>query len=195
MSTAPTSGGAGLATTGLVLAHTAHLSVTLGANAGIAAISTGTLSLDGVLDVTNGGNLMQGVYRVIDYTTLASENGLQLGTTPANFTYQVQRQTGQVNLAVAGTNTGGGHQYGRWKRQHGGAAVPRAAPTPVAAAHTGGASLAFWNGSQANPNGLVQGGSGTWRNDPTLTNWTNANANQALPGPAPYAVFTASPAP
>ncbi len=132
----------------------------LGANAGVAALSTGSLSLDGVLDVTNGGNLMQGVYRVIDYTTLASDNGLQIGTTPANFSYQVQRQTGQVNLAVTGTNTGGG-------------------------------SLTFWNGQQTNPNGVVQGGSGTWRNDPTLTNWTDAAANQALPWSGTYAVFAA----
>ncbi len=70
-----------------------------------------------------------------------------------------------MNLAVTGTGGGG----------------------------TGGASLSFWNGPQANPNGLVQGGSGTWRNDPTLTNWTNAAANQALPWSGAYAVFTASP--
>ncbi len=75
LSASPTVGGAGLSTTSLVLAHTAHLAVTLGANAGTAAVGTGTLSLDGVLDVTNGGNLMQGVYRLIDYTTLASDNG------------------------------------------------------------------------------------------------------------------------
>ncbi len=204
LSAAPTAGGAGLSTTGLVLAHTAHLAVTLGANAGIAAISTGTLSLDGVLDVSNGGTLMQGIYRVIDYATLASDNGLQLGTTPANFTYQVQRQTGQVNLAVAGTttsgNTGGGTNTGGGSGNTGGAntgggsgSTGGGANTGGGSGNTGGASLAFWNGSQANPNGLVQGGSGTWRNDPTLTNWTNATANQALPWSGAYAVFTASP--
>ncbi len=98
---APAAGGDGLSTTGLVLTAGSHLAVTLGAPTGHAAVSTGTLALDGVLDVAAGSGLMQGVYRVIDYTTLASDHGLQLGSTPTGFTYAIQRQQGQVNLAVA----------------------------------------------------------------------------------------------
>jgi T5SS/PEP-CTERM-associated repeat protein/autotransporter-associated beta strand protein len=103
---APATGGDGLSTTGLVLASGSHLAVTLGAQTNHAAVSTGSLALDGILDVTDAGGMMQGVYRLIDYTTLTSDHGLQLGTTPANFTYQVQRQPGQVNLAVSAIGTG-----------------------------------------------------------------------------------------
>ncbi len=102
LAVAPAAGGDGLSTTGLVLASGSHLAVTLGAPTGHAAVSTGSLALDGILDVTAGSGLMQGVYRIIDYTTLASDRGLQLGATPTGFTYAIQRQTGQVNLAVAG---------------------------------------------------------------------------------------------
>ncbi len=104
---APAAGGDGLSTTGLVLTSNSHLAVTLGVPTGHTAVATGSLALDGVLDVTAGVGLMQGVYRIIDYTTLASDHGLQLGSTPTGFTYAIQRQIGQVNLAVAAvTNSG-----------------------------------------------------------------------------------------
>jgi autotransporter-associated beta strand protein len=179
LSTAATAAGPGLSTAGLVFSHNAHLTVDLGANAGTAAVSTGTLTLDGVLDVSSSGSLMQGVYRIIDYTTLAADNGLQIGTTPSSFTYQIQRQTGQVNLAVSSTSTGGSGNPGTGGGTTGGG-------------NTGGGSLAFWNGSQVAANGVVSGGSGTWRNDPALTNWTDAAARQAQPWNGTYAVFTAN---
>ena len=90
----------GLSMTTLTLSDAANLSVVLGSNTGNGAFSAGTLALDGVLNVTNGGAMALGVYRILDYTTLASDNGLQLGTTPLQFAYEIQQAPGQVNLAV-----------------------------------------------------------------------------------------------
>ncbi|WP_456015062.1 autotransporter-associated beta strand repeat-containing protein [Methylorubrum populi] len=96
-------GGAGvysLAMDRLDLAPNATLAVTLGAGAGNSVISAGTLSLGGSLDVTDGDAMKLGVYRLIDYTTLAADNGLRLGVTPLQYAYRIERQPGQVNLAV-----------------------------------------------------------------------------------------------
>ncbi|MGU3493872.1 autotransporter-associated beta strand repeat-containing protein [Xanthobacteraceae bacterium A53D] len=95
-----TAGSYGLSMTGLTLANTANLSVVLGSNTGNAAFSVGTLALDGVLNVTDAGAMSLGVYRILDYTTLASDGGLRLGNTPLAFAYEIQQQAGQVNLAV-----------------------------------------------------------------------------------------------
>lgn len=92
--------GYGLSMTGLTLSHNATLSVILGAPTGTALASVGTLSLDGMLNVINAGAMTQGVYRLLDYTTLASNAGLRLGTTPTDFSYEIQQISGQVNLSV-----------------------------------------------------------------------------------------------
>ncbi|TWD48950.1 outer membrane autotransporter protein [Agrobacterium vitis] len=96
----PTVPGYGLSMTGLTLSHNAILSVGLGAPTGTALASVGTLSLDGILNVTNAGAMAQGVYRLLDYTTLASNAGLRLGTTPSDFSYEIQQVPGQVNLSA-----------------------------------------------------------------------------------------------
>lgn len=97
---AGTSGLYGLSMTGLTLSDEARVGVTLGANTGNAVFSTGSLTLDGYLDITNGGSMALGVYRLIDYTTLAADNELLFGQTPDTFAYQIQAVTGQVNVIV-----------------------------------------------------------------------------------------------
>lgn len=95
-----TAGTYGLSMAALTLSDTANLSVVLGSNTGNGVLSAGQLALDGVLNVTNAGAMALGVYRILDYTTLASDNGLRLGSTPQNFAYEIQQLPGQVNLAV-----------------------------------------------------------------------------------------------
>jgi len=95
-----TAGAYGLSMTSLSLASGANIDVTLGTNTGNAVFSAGTLALDGVLNVTDGGSMVLGVYRLVDYTTLASDGGLVLGATPLQYAYEVQQSPGQVNLAV-----------------------------------------------------------------------------------------------
>ncbi|WP_198291200.1 autotransporter-associated beta strand repeat-containing protein [Ancylobacter sp. FA202] len=95
-----TAGAYGLSMTALTLASSANIDVTLGSNTGNAVFSAGTLALDGVLNVTDGGSMALGVYRLIDYTTLASDGGLVLGDTPTDFAYTIQVVPNQVNLTV-----------------------------------------------------------------------------------------------
>lgn len=181
---APSAAGDGLTTTGLVLASGSSLAVTLGAPSGHAAVSTGTLSLGGTLDVSDGGGMMQGVYRIIDYATLTSDGGLQLRSTPANFTSLIQRQPGQVNLAVSsgtGTATAGDTTTG-----NGGSDGTPTGGTAPTQAYSG---LLYWNGQQTAANGTIQGGSGTWSNDASRTNWTDTPASQSLAYRRGFVVF------
>ncbi|WP_164738362.1 autotransporter-associated beta strand repeat-containing protein [Aquabacter cavernae] len=99
---APTSatGQYGLSMTSLTLESGAHLHSVLGTNTGTAVFQAGTLTLGGVLDVTDAGGMALGVYRILSYTTLAANNGFTLGATPSDFAYDIQYQPGQVNLAV-----------------------------------------------------------------------------------------------
>ncbi|WP_280940223.1 autotransporter-associated beta strand repeat-containing protein [Aureimonas altamirensis] len=99
---APTStaGVHGLSMTSLTLSNSANLDVILGASTGIGVYSAGSLTLDGILNVTNAGAMALGVYRLIDYTTLTADNALVLGTTPTDFAYTIQVVPNQVNLSV-----------------------------------------------------------------------------------------------
>ncbi|WP_454918250.1 autotransporter-associated beta strand repeat-containing protein [Xanthobacter sediminis] len=99
---APTAGAGtfGLSMTALTLSDAANLSVKLGSNTGNAVFSAGTLALDGVLNVESVGPMALGVYRILNYTTLASDHGLRLGATPTDFAYGIQQLPGQVNLEV-----------------------------------------------------------------------------------------------
>ncbi|MFG1295575.1 autotransporter-associated beta strand repeat-containing protein [Xanthobacter variabilis] len=90
----------GLTMTGLVLSNTAHLDVGLGTTGASAVFATDTLTLDGILDVTDTGGMSLGVYRLISYTTLTADNGLELGTTPGQYVYEILQTPGQVDLAV-----------------------------------------------------------------------------------------------
>ncbi len=90
----------GLSMSSLTLASTANIDVVLGANTGNAVFQAGTLALDGVLNVTNAGAMSLGVYRILDFTTLASNNGVVLGDTPLQYAYQIQLLSNQLNLEV-----------------------------------------------------------------------------------------------
>ncbi len=105
ISVAPVGGGNyGLSVTDLVLNSTSNVDVALGANLGAAAIYAQTLTLDGVLNVTNTGGMTFGTYRIIDYGTLAADNGLTLGSMPFGFEGVLQTSVAnQVNL-VLGSN-------------------------------------------------------------------------------------------
>ncbi|PZQ82369.1 MAG: hypothetical protein DI549_11425, partial [Ancylobacter novellus] len=99
---APTSsaGVHGLSMNSLVLSEYANVDVVLGANTGNSVFSVGGLYLDGVLNVTNGGAMALGVYSLFDYTAMAGNNGLELGSTPTDFAYAIQVTSNQVNLEV-----------------------------------------------------------------------------------------------
>ncbi|SFG86832.1 autotransporter-associated beta strand repeat-containing protein [Methylobacterium gossipiicola] len=90
----------GLSVNRLDLAANATLAVSLGASTGNAAIQAGTLSLGGRLDVTAVDGLALGLYRLIDYTTLAADTGLRLGTTPTAYGYRIEHLPGQLALTV-----------------------------------------------------------------------------------------------
>ena len=107
------------------------------------------LTLDGVLNVTNGGQFGSGSYRLINYTGALTNLTLDVGTLPAGFTIADVTVTtavaGQVNLVV----------------------------------NAAGAPTQFWDGSNTVSDGTVHGGIGTWINFVTtnFTN-AAATANQ-----------------
>ena len=109
----------------------------------------GNLTLDGVLNVTNGGNFGSGSYRLLNYTGTLTDLTLGLGTLPMGFSSANVTVTtavaGQVNLVV----------------------------------NADGAPTQFWDGSHTTFDGTVHGGSGIWDNFTTnFTNGTAA-PNQA----------------
>ena len=62
---------------------------------------TGSLTLDGTLNITGLGGFGLGVYRLFNYTGQLIDNGLSLGTTPAGFGYAIDTSiANQVNLTV-----------------------------------------------------------------------------------------------
>ena len=110
---------------------------------------TGNLTLDGVLNVTNGGSFGSGSYRLLNYTGALTDLTLGLGTLPTGFSSAnvtvTTAVTGQVNLVVNGA----------------------------------GAPTQFWDGSHTVFDSTVHGGTGTWDNFTTnFTNGTAA-PNQA----------------
>ena len=109
----------------------------------------GNLTLDGVLNVTNGGGFGSGAYRLINYTGTLSDLILGLGTLPAGFTSANVTVTtgvpGQVNLVVSAA----------------------------------GAPTQFWDGSNTIFDGTVHGGSGTWNNFTTNFTDAGVIANQS----------------
>jgi autotransporter-associated beta strand protein len=118
---------------------------------------TGALRLDGRLDVNPLPGFGPGIYRLINYGGALTDNGLVVGTAPEG-QYQVQTSVaGQVNLVLAEAGPG---------------------PTPP---------IQFWDGPDTAPDGMIDGGSGSWGG--TRTNWTRANGqvNEAWNGN--FAVF------
>jgi len=97
----------------LVLGSGTAVNVTLGAPSTSALFNvTGALTLDGLLNVTNGGGFGLGTYRLFDYAGALTDNGLTIQSLPAGFNpgdWAIGTgTTGQVNLIVA---AGPGEQY------------------------------------------------------------------------------------
>jgi outer membrane autotransporter protein len=102
----------------------------------------GNLTLAGTLNVTDSGGFGAGIYRLFDYGGNLVDNGLTVGATPAG--------------VAAGALT-----------------LQTAVRGQVNLASTSGATLSFWDGSNTarHDNGVIDGGSGTWRADGR--NWAN----------------------
>lgn len=66
----------------------------------------GNLTLDGTLDVTEtvGGSFGPGLYRIIDYTGVLTDKGLNVGMLPSGNGVIQTSIANQVNLLVGGTN-------------------------------------------------------------------------------------------
>ncbi|WP_158257950.1 autotransporter outer membrane beta-barrel domain-containing protein [Sphingopyxis lindanitolerans] len=94
--------------------------------------NSGNLTLDGTLNVTNVGGFGAGLYRLIDYNGGLTNEGLNIGATPAGFAatdLTVQTAVArQVNLLVAAS----------------------------------AGNFSFWDGPNITGNNIVDGGTGTW---------------------------------
>jgi autotransporter-associated beta strand protein len=127
----------------LILNPSSVLNFQLGAPGGTAGVTsdlirlgtpnvTGSLTLDGTLNVADAGGFGPGLYRLIDYNGSLTNNGLLIGATPAGYTASsltVQTSVAsQVNLLVG---------------------------TPAGA-------TSFWDGAETVSNNRVDGGSGIW---------------------------------
>lgn len=91
----------------LVLNSASVLDFQLGLPSGVAGVDsdlinvTGALTLDGILNVTALSSYGTGMYRLINYGGLLTDNGLSFGTVPTGFAYGVDTSTAnQVNLVV-----------------------------------------------------------------------------------------------
>jgi outer membrane autotransporter protein len=127
------------------------LSVTLGGAPSAALFDVGgNLTLDGTLNVADQGGFGMGVYRLFDYAGTLTDNGLAIGAMPAG--------------AIGDNFT-----------------IQTSVASQVNLISTAGATLGFWDGGDASlhDNGVIDGGSGTWRADGR--NWTGADG--ALNGP------------
>nr|WP_246623978.1 autotransporter-associated beta strand repeat-containing protein [Sphingomonas colocasiae] len=107
------SAGSDLGFGSLILNPTSQINVTLGAPSKTALFKVdGALTLDGQLNVTNGGGFAFGTYRLFDHGGALTNNGLTIQTLPQGFNpgdWAIGTgTTGQVNLIVAG---GPGEQY------------------------------------------------------------------------------------
>lgn len=136
-------------------------------------VVNGNLTLNGTLNVTQsaGGSFLQGVYRLINYTGILTDNVLYVGTLPTGFTGVIQTSiANQVNLIASGAPPAGGGG--------GGGTTP---PPPP--------EFTFWDGDGGAPgDGLISGGDGVWRAD--SGNWTTASGaqNGAFSNPR-FAIF------
>jgi fibronectin-binding autotransporter adhesin len=112
----------------------------------------GALTLDGTIHVSALSGLTSGVYRLVNYSGVLTDNGLTLGTLPAGIAAaDVSIQTsvpGQVNLVLNG----------------------------------GAGELLFWDGLNLISNGVVNGGTGTWTNALTNWTNSGGTINQAWAG-------------
>ena len=85
----------------LTLNNASNLNVTVGAPSATGLFQVnGALTLDGTLNVTDGGGFAPGVYRLINYTGALTDNGLALGTAPVGTQFLTVQTSiaNQVNL-------------------------------------------------------------------------------------------------
>jgi len=156
-----------LALASLALDAGSTVEVALGAAGNTALFDVGgNLVLDGTLDVSDAGGFGAGVYRLFDYGGTLTDNGLDIGATPAGIDASgltVQTSVAnQVNLLNEG--------------------APDDDPT---------GDFHFWDGSESLDwaNGQVDGGNGTWRvgeHSFTLVDGSENRDMQPAPG---FAVF------
>jgi autotransporter-associated beta strand protein len=157
---APGNDGIGtLKTGGLVLSSGSVLNYQFGSAGTSDRISVlGDLTLDGTVNVTDIGDFGEGVYRLIDYTGGLIDNGLDVGSVPGSaIAGLISVQTSVANQVNL--------VYG----------VPASS------------TIQFWDGASALPNGLVDGGRGSWTN--LATNWTDANGVLNADWQNAFAVF------
>lgn len=68
--------------------------------------ATGDLVLDGVLNVSDLGDMAAGTYTLITYTGELTDNGLAFGTTPAGFVYRIDTtEANAIRLIVSDPRT------------------------------------------------------------------------------------------
>ncbi|WP_193760045.1 autotransporter-associated beta strand repeat-containing protein [Azorhizobium caulinodans] len=87
----------------LSLGSASTLAFTAGTPTTTAAVGLGgSLTLDGTLNITAGNGFSTGTYRLINYGSSFTDNGLAIGTAPTHSLYRIDTATlGQVNLVVA----------------------------------------------------------------------------------------------
>jgi outer membrane autotransporter protein len=110
-------------------------------------IVNGNLTLDGILNTTALGGFGPGAYRLFNYGGALTDNTLDIGTVPAGFLAS--------NFIVI---TGLPNEVD---------VLVLAGPLP--------ASVQFWDGTDTEGNGIIDGGTGEWDN--FTTNWTDASGD------------------
>jgi autotransporter-associated beta strand protein len=122
----------------------------------------GSLTINGdTLFVNNAANFGPGTYRLINYTVGAAPGGI-----------------GQIVVGTLPDGDTGVIQT----------SIPNQVNLIVTAAPP---TTQFWDGSNTTPNGVVDGGTGTWNN--TLTNWTNETGTANASWQGISAVFAGAP--
>ncbi len=99
----------------LVLNNTTVLNYELGASSDRTVVN-GSLTLDGVVNVTDAGGLAAGNFTLISYTGALSDNTLTVGTMPGGFSGVVSNDV--VNKRVVLVVSGGGDPYTTWQNQY-----------------------------------------------------------------------------
>lgn len=101
----------------LVLNNTSVLSYELGTNSDLTVV-TGSLTLDGTINVTDAGGLSNGTYTIFTYGSL-TDNGLLVGILPGGFSATVSNDVGNSRIVLVVTGGGGGVSYTTWAGNYG----------------------------------------------------------------------------
>jgi T5SS/PEP-CTERM-associated repeat protein/autotransporter-associated beta strand protein len=160
-----------LSTYNLALDPNSRIAATLGAPGSQALFSVSNhLTLDGTIDISGTGGFGAGVYRLFDYGSVLTNNGLAIGsvTVGSGSDYSVQTSVAnQVNLIYAPSSP---------------------APPPPA-------NLSFWDGSAAGAanDGKIEGGNGTWSAISATFTDANGGSNGPLTPQPGFAIFEGAP--